>query len=174
GTTFRVFPMNAVLDAAALVFRRAEAADARGMAEVWLRAFAAALPTVRRAHDDDEVRDWFSAVVVPECEAWVAVDGDSGSGEAVIGLLVLEDAELEQLYLEPSWRGRGVGDRFIALAKRLRPQGLGLWTFEVNQPARRFYERHGFLAVQRTDGSRNEEGEPDVRLVWRPAETVAR
>ncbi|WP_083934024.1 GNAT family N-acetyltransferase [Sciscionella marina] len=166
--------MNAVPDAADLVFRRAEAADAPGMAEVWLRAFAAALSTVRRAHDDDEVRDWFSAVVVPDCEAWVAVHEDSVSRKAVIGILVLEDAELEQLYLEPSWRGCGVGDRFIALAKRLRPQGLGLWTFEVNQPARLFHERHGFLAVQRTDGSRNAEGEPDVRLVWRPAEIAAR
>jgi hypothetical protein len=43
-----------------------------------------------------------------------------------------------------------------------------LWTFQANAPARRFYERHGFGAVEFGDGSGNEEGEPDVRYVWEP------
>ncbi|MCO4699012.1 GNAT family N-acetyltransferase [Streptomyces sp. RO-S4] len=146
-----------------VVLRRADRADALGAADVWLRSFAAALPSVRRAHDDDEVRAWFSHVVVPRHETWVAVV-DSG----VVGVLVLEAGELEQLYLDPSWRGRGLGDRFMTLAKQRRPDGLALWTFQVNEPARRFYERHGFLAVEHTDGSGNEEREPDVRYVWRP------
>lgn len=149
------------VNSADLVFRRADASDAAAMADVWLRSFTAALPTVRRAHGDDEVRGWFSHVVVVQYETWVAVAGGS-----VIGLLVLDGEELEQLYLDPSWRGRGVGDRFVELAKQLRPDGLGLWTFQVNRPARRFYERHGFLAVEYTDGLRNEEHEPDVRYAW--------
>lgn len=146
-----------------LVFRRADDSDAAAAADVWLRSFAAALPTVRRAHDDDEVRAWFSHVVVPRYETWIAVAEGS-----VVGLLVLDGEELEQLYLDPSWRGRGVGDRFVDLAKQQRPAGLRLWTFQVNEPARRFYERHGFIEVERTDGLRNEEREPDVRYVWQP------
>lgn len=130
---------------------------------MWLRSFTAALPTVRRAHDNDAVRDWFSHVVVPQHETWVAV-----AEGVVVGLLVLDDGELEQLYLDPPWRGRGLGDRFMDLAKRQRPNGLGLWTFQVNGAAHRFYERHGFIADERTDGLRNEEREPDVRYVWRP------
>ncbi|MER5537703.1 GNAT family N-acetyltransferase [Streptomyces mirabilis] len=148
-----------------LVFRRADDSDAADIADVWLRSFTAALPTVRRAHGDDEVRSWFSYVVVPQCETWVAVAEGS-----VIGLLVLDGKELEQLYLDPSWRGRGVGDRFMDLAKQQRPDGLGLWTFQVNGPAQRFYERHGFIAVEHTDGLRNEEHEPDVRYTWHPHE----
>lgn len=148
-----------------LVFRRADDSDAADIADVWLRSFTAALPTVRRAHGDDEVRSWFSYVVVPQCETWVAVAEGS-----VIGLLVLDGEELEQLYLDPSWRGRGVGDRFMDLAKQQRPDGLGLWTFQVNGPAQRFYERHGFIAVEHTDGLRNEEHEPDVRYTWQPRE----
>jgi membrane-anchored protein YejM (alkaline phosphatase superfamily) len=58
----------------------------------------------------------------------------------------------------------------VELAKRRQPSGLQLWTFQVNGTARRFYERHGFLAVESTDGSGNEEGDPDVRYVWRPDE----
>lgn len=98
-----------------LVFRRADDSDAAAAADVWLRSFAAALPTVRRAHDDDEVRAWFSHVVVPRYETWIAVAEGS-----VVGLLVLDGEELEQLYLDPSWRGRGVGDRFVDLAKQQR------------------------------------------------------
>ncbi|WP_405861775.1 GNAT family N-acetyltransferase [Streptomyces sp. NBC_00090] len=148
-----------------LVFRRARDSDAADVADVWLRSFTTALPTVRRAHDDDAIRAWFSHVVVPRYETWVALAEGS-----VVGLLVLDGEELEQLYLDPSWRGRGVGDRFVDLAKQRRPDGLGLWTFQVNGPAQRFYERHGFVAVERTDGLRNEEREPDVRYFWQPQE----
>ena len=40
-----------------------------------------------------------------------------------------------------------------------------LWTFAANTGARRFYERHGFVATRRTDGD-NEEGAPDILYVW--------
>jgi GNAT superfamily N-acetyltransferase len=152
------------VDATDIDIRRAVLADAEQMAEVWLRSFSAALPTVQRAHTDDEVRQWMRDVVVPESDAFVAVD----AAGTVVGLLVLADGGIEQLYLHPSWRGRGLGDRFIELAKSRSPQGLELWTFQVNEPAMRFYTRHGFHEIDRTDGSANEEREPDVRYAWRP------
>ena len=92
----------------------------------------------------------------------------SGATETVIGLLALGESWLEQLYLALEWRGRGVGDQLEALAKQRRPEGLKLWTFQVNTPAQRFYERHGFVEAERTDGRGNEEREPDVRYVWQP------
>ena len=146
------------------MLRPARPADAAAIADVWLRSFDAALPTVRRAHSDDEVRGWIREVLVPRYDAWVAE-----AGGAIVGVLALSGGWLEQLYLDPAWRGRGIGDRFVALARRRQPAGLQLWTFQVNQSARRFYERHGFVAVEWTDGSGNEEGEPDVRYVWRPS-----
>ncbi|MER7562601.1 GNAT family N-acetyltransferase [Streptomyces sp. NPDC097941] len=149
----------------AVVLRRAAARDASAAAEVYLRSFTAALPTVVRPRSDDEVRAYFRDVVVPLRETWVAEDSASG---AVVGLMVLAGDLLSQLYLDPDWRGRGIGDRFVALAKERSPQGLSLWTFQVNKPAHRFYERHGFVEAERTDGSGNEEREPDVRYVWRP------
>ncbi|WP_225822540.1 GNAT family N-acetyltransferase [Streptomyces naphthomycinicus] len=148
----------------AVVLRRAAAADARAAADVYLRSFDAALPTVVRAHTDDEVRDYIRDIVVPLRETWVA----EAAGTGVVGLMVLEGDLLSQLYLAPEWRGRGIGDRLVALAKERSPGGLSLWTFQVNGPAQRFYERHGFLAAERTDGSDNEEREPDVRYVWHP------
>lgn len=146
-----------------LDIRRAVASDACAAADVWLRSFAAALPTVRRCHTDQEVHAYFRDIVVPRCETWVAV-----VDSRVVGVLVLDGCVLSQLYLDPQRRGQGIGDQFVALAKKRRPAGLELWTFQVNGPARRFYERHGFVAVERTDGAGNEEREPDVRYVWRP------
>ncbi|MET8771549.1 GNAT family N-acetyltransferase [Streptomyces sp. NPDC004658] len=147
-----------------VVLRRAVAADARAAADVYLRSFDAALPTVVRPHTDDEVRDYIRDVVVALRETWVA----EAAGAGVVGLMVLDGESLSQLYLDPRWRGRGIGDRFVALAKERSPGGLTLWTFQVNKPAHRFYERHGFVAAEYTDGSGNEEREPDVRYVWRP------
>jgi GNAT superfamily N-acetyltransferase len=148
-----------------VVLRPAVPSDAAAVADVWLRSFDAALPTVRRAHTDEEVRGWIRDVLLPSHDSWVAeADG------AVVGVLALSAGWLDQLYLDPGWCGRGIGGRFVELAKRRQPSGLQLWTFQVNETARRFYERHGFLAVESTDGSGNEEGEPDVRYVWRPDE----
>lgn len=148
----------------AVTLRRALPSDAGAAAGLWLRSFAAALPTVVRPHSDDEVRSYFRDVVVPREETWVAE-----AAEGIVGLMALDGDLLAQLYLDPGRRGRGLGDRFVGLAKRRRPHGLSLWTFQVNGPARRFYERHGFVAAESTDGSGNEEREPDVRYVWRPA-----
>jgi GNAT superfamily N-acetyltransferase len=153
--------MNA--EVAEVVLRRADGPDAAGVADVWLRSFSAALPTVVRPRSDDEVRAYIRDVVVPERETWLA-----DAGGRVVGMMVLAGDLLSQLYLAPEWRGRGIGDRFVALAKGRSPRGLTLWTFQVNKPAHRFYERHGFTAAEYTDGSGNEEREPDVRYVWRP------
>ena len=85
---------------------------------------------------------------------------------AVVGVLALSEGWVDQLYFEPAWRGRGIGNRFIGLARRRQPAGLQLWTFQVNEAARRFYQRHGFVAAEWTDGAANEEREPDLRYVW--------
>ncbi|MGW0532750.1 N-acetyltransferase family protein [Streptomyces sp. NPDC003032] len=143
--------------------RQATEPDGAAVADVYLRSYDAALPTVRRAHTDAEVREFFEYVVVPRGGTWIA----EAAGEAV-GMMVLDGDELSQLYLAPQWRGHGIGDRFVALAKERSPEGLALWTFQVNAPARRFYARHGFVEAERTDGSDNEEREPDIRCVWRP------
>ena len=146
------------------ILRRATGYDAQAVADLWLRSFDAALPTVRRSHTDDEVRSWFADVVVPRCQTWVAVTPDGRP----VGVMALDGPDLDQLYLCPDHRGRGLGDRFADLAKERRPDGLDLWCFQVNGPALRFYARHGFVEVERTDGARNEEREPDVHLRWRP------
>ena len=88
--------------------------------------------------------------------------------DSVVRMMVLNSGELGKLYLDPPWRGWGIGDRLVELAKKRCPAELALWTFQINSPAQRFYEQHGFVAVERTDGRSNEEHEPDIRFIWRP------
>ena len=80
----------------------------------------------------------------------------------VLGILVLDGEWVDQLYVDPDLTGRGIGADLLAVAKRERPDGLRLWTFASNTGAQRFYERHGFIAVRRTDGRDNEERAPDI------------
>lgn len=150
-----------------LTIRRATPADASATAELYLRARRAgtASGTVPPpAHGDDEVRDWVVRVVIPAGECWLA---ENASG-TVLGMLVLEEDWIDQLYVDPELTGAGIGSALIAVAKRERPDGLRLWTFQSNRGAQRFYRCHGFHEAERTDGSRNEERAPDVRYVWRP------
>lgn len=145
-----------------VVLRPAWEADSAAIADVYLASFRAAYD-FPPAHTDEQVRRWLRDVVLPTEEVWVAVDGD-----AAIAMMALTSEMVDQLYVAPGWTGRGIGGRLIELAKKRRPRGLDLYTFQVNLGARRFYERHGFVEVERGDGSGNEEGQPDVRYAWRP------
>jgi GNAT superfamily N-acetyltransferase len=153
-----------------VTIRRGTPADARAAADLYLRARRAAVEMIPQqpVHTDGEVRAWFAAHVVRECELWLA-EGESGE---LAGILVLDGAWVDQLYVEPTLTGRGVGTELLAFAKRERPQGLSLWTFATNTGAQRFYERHGFVEAERTDGSRNEERAPDIRYVWDGADQL--
>ena len=44
---------------------------------------------------------------------------------------------------------------------------LRLWVFQKNAAAISFYQARGFREIERTDGSRNEEREPDLLMEWR-------
>ena len=146
-----------------LKLRRGTDPDAVAVSALYLRARKAAKATIpMTAHTDDETRRWIAERVVPRTELWVAED----DGGALVGLLVLDQDLVDQLYVEPTLTGRGIGSELIGLAKRARPQGLRLWTFESNLGAQRFYERHGFRQMERTAGD-NEEGAPDILYVWK-------
>lgn len=149
---------------ARLVIRQAMSPDAPAIADIYLRSFRAtyAFPLV---HPDDEVREWIAAHVVGQLETWVA---RSGLAAATVGYVAIDGDEVRLLDVMPGWTGQGIGSRLLAHAKARRPAGLQLWTFQVNHGARRFYERHGFGVIELTDGTGNEEGQPDVHYAWRP------
>lgn len=143
--------------------RRARLDEAEALADLLLRSRRASVPAIPApVHDDDDVRTWFADVVLPEREVWVAEEDDS-----VVGLLVLDGVWVDQLYVDADRTGRGFGSQLLEMAKKLRPGGLELSTFQSNHRAQRFYERHAFEIVGRTDGD-NEEAAPDLHYRWQP------
>jgi ribosomal protein S18 acetylase RimI-like enzyme len=149
-----------------LIIRRAVAGDADSASGLYVRARWAAAESGSippPVHSDDEVYEWIRHVVIPRLACWLA---QSAGGE-VAGILVLRGECIDQLYVDPNLTGRGIGVQLLDLAKRERPHGLRLWTFVSNDGAQRFYERHGFTEVERTDGTHNEERAPDIQYVWK-------
>lgn len=143
------------------MIRRATAADAAAVAQVFLASFHATYD-FPLAHTDDEVRGWVRETIASR-ETWIVAHD-----KRVVGWMVVAPGELDQLYIAPDRLGEGFGRRLLEVAKERSPDGLSLYTFQVNDRARRFYERNGFVADWLGDGSANEEGQPDVRYVWRP------
>jgi putative acetyltransferase len=99
-------------------------------------------------------------------EVWVAEEDGR-----LLGFLGIEHSTnhgppvLEKIYVEPAEQNRGVGSALLDKAKDLRPAELYLWVFQKN-PARRLYERNGFVLVKLTDGADNMEREPDALYRW--------
>ena len=145
-----------------ITLRPAAAADAGGIADVYLASFHATYD-FPLAHTDEEVRGWIRDVVAAG-GTWVAVE----PAGTIVGMMALEPGVLDQLYVRPDRLGEGIGRQLLELAKDRSPDGLSLYTFQVNARARRFYERNGFAAEWFGDGATNEERQPDVRYVWRP------
>jgi ribosomal protein S18 acetylase RimI-like enzyme len=145
-----------------ITIRRAVPADATAVADVYLAAFKSTYD-FPLAHTDEECRGWLAEEVVPLMETWVAEVGGR-----VVAMMVLDDHGIGHLYVDPAWHRQGIGSRLMALAKQRRPGGLELYTFQVNDRARRFYEGHGFVVAMLGDGSGNEEGQPDVLYRWQP------
>jgi putative acetyltransferase len=144
------------------VIELAIAADGDALAATFRAAREAAMPWLPKLHTEAEDRRFFEERVLAECE--VLVVRRSG---APAGFLALKDDMVEHLYVHPEAQREGIGSALLDAAKARRPNGLRLWVFERNSGARAFYARHGFTEVRRTDGSGNEEREPDVLLAWR-------
>ena len=83
----------------------------------------------------------------------------------LLGLIAFAGGWVNHLYVLPEFQVSGIGTRLLEQAKQ-QSSILKLWTFERNRDARRFYERHGFSVIDRTDCSLNEENEPDLLLQW--------
>jgi GNAT superfamily N-acetyltransferase len=151
------------LTAPALTLRAARPADAEATAALMIDSRRAHLPYAPLAHDEADVRRWVSEQLLPAGGVTLAEDG-----AGLAGLLAVSQAEgvawIEQLYLRPGATGQGIGRQLLQHALATLPRPVQLYTFQSNTGARRFYERHGFVAVAFGDGSDNEERCPDVLM----------
>jgi GNAT superfamily N-acetyltransferase len=90
----------------------------------------------------------------------------AGADGEIVAFSAVKEGWLDHLYVVPPEQGRGIGGALLQRAMSENPGGLSLWAFVANHRAIAFYERAGFVEALRTDGSGNEEREPDVQMRW--------
>src|SRR5689334_22509418 len=143
--------------------RKLELGDMDEAARVLRAAFDEALPWLAGLHTPDEDRGFFRYHLFKACSLWGAFER-----EIMTGVIAFRAGWIDQLYVLPQEQRQGVGGALLDIARQGSDR-LELWTFQRNTGARRFYEARGFVLVEETDGSRNEEKEPDARYLWKRA-----
>ena len=139
--------------------RRASLVDAAEIAVLLRRTLSVALPWLPVLHTPEEDRAFIAGHVLPTCTVWVAAT------DRVVGFIAFRKGWIDHLYVDLGHHGSGIGSALLDKALAVEPV-LQLWAFQRNTSALHFYQRRGFRLVELTDGERNEEREPDARLVW--------
>jgi chorismate mutase/ribosomal protein S18 acetylase RimI-like enzyme len=152
-----------------LLLRPATPADLPAIADLYLSVRESSVPAMPpQIHTVDEVHTYVGGWDLGKRDVWVAeLDGRA------VAFMVVENDWLNSLYVLREAAGQGVGTALLDVAKGLRPDGFCLWVFESNAGARRFYERHGLVELEHTDGSTNEERSPDLKMAWPGANPLA-
>ena len=89
----------------------------------------------------------------------------------ITGFLVRDGVRVHALYVHPRAQGHGVGRVLLNDAKSASNR-LELWTLQTNYLARTFYLAQGFREAKHTAGDENDEGLPDVLLIWQKEEAA--
>ena len=149
--------------------RKASAHEAEEIAKLYVAARKNALGSIPPVYGTDErVLSWLSTRIQNGEECWVIEDKIG-----ICAFMLLEPGWLDQLYVRPDRIGQGLGAQLLLKAKELMPTGIRLWTFQSNTKAHKFYERHGFVEIEKTDGQFNEEKSPDVCYEWKQSKFIS-
>lgn len=142
------------------MIRKAVLDDAKEIAQFYYDIRQDTVPPI---HEVGGIEWYIANRLIPRGSSYVLIQDDE-----IVGWLDVHEDWVDQLYCKRGHTGKGIGKQLLDFAKTQSPTGLQLWTFQVNQGARKFYQREGFREVELTDGQNNEEKTPDVRLVWAP------
>jgi len=113
------------------------------------------MPYLPPLHTTEEDVAYFRERVIPQDAVWLA------ERNGIVGFSAFREEWLDHLYVDPAHQRTGIGSALLEIAMKEHPV-LNLWVFQKNTAAIRFYERHGFVVVEKTDGNGNEEREPDA------------
>jgi ribosomal protein S18 acetylase RimI-like enzyme len=134
----------------AIRFVDASADDLDALVALRIAAMRESLERIGR-FDPQRARERFAAGFAPECTRHIVVD-DERVGFVVVKPL-LDALLLDHLYLAPGVQRRGIGAAVLAdVFARADEQRLPLRVGALRESdANRFYERHGFVLVERTE-----------------------
>lgn len=159
--------------------RIAERYESDICAEILREAWQGMWFVPQNLHTVDEDRRWMRDVFIHQV-IWVAEENlDPNPNEDVdnsrlVGFLSMGAGTIHNLYIRPTYQEQGIGRALIETAKASSDGQLKLWVFEPNEGAIRFYQRHGFTTIRKTDGQDNEEKVPDRLMAWQSHQMIGR
>lgn len=149
----------------AVAFRSYRESDHARVARLW---FESSLTSIPGEAAKPALHDILFARIPTELDAgWTLILATEG--EEIVGMLAYfpEKRRLHQLFIDPSFQGRGIGKALLNRAKADMPDGFWLTTMPRNVRARRFYEREGLH--HKGDGPHPEHPESTVSTYgWEP------
>ncbi|MBN8845998.1 MAG: acetyltransferase [Sphingomonadales bacterium] len=141
--------------------RPSTSADGSRAVEIWRAAVDAThdfLTPGDRIAIEEQVRSF-----LPQVSLWLAVDAD----DRPVAFMLLNGSSMEALFIDPAYRGQGIGKALVEHAVRLH----GTITTDVNEQngqAVGFYERMGFTATGRSERDAQGRAYPLVHLLFSP------
>jgi GNAT superfamily N-acetyltransferase len=135
--------------------RSANSSDSIAIAQISRLSREQAMPYLPNLHTPEQDLAFFTSEIgSSDCRVALVE-------EQVVGFGCARDGWLNHLYISPEFQGKGIGS---ALLKSFGTDIEQFWVFQKNERARNFYQQHGFVEVEFTNGTGNEEKEPDVRF----------
>jgi len=151
------YPKHSLMKPARPHIRKIRPGEGDRAVKIW-RASVEATHDFLRPGDIDRL-DALVCDFLPHAPLWVATDKD----DRPIGFMGLSEARMESLFIDPAWRGVGVGRALVEHALTIYP----ILTTEVNEQngqAVGFYRRMGFVPTGRTPTDENGFPYPLVHL----------
>jgi len=112
-------------------------------------------------HSFEENVHFIKNVLSKENTILLAIESNS---EKVLGMIAFTTKTIAQLYIDIDYLNHGIGTKLLDRAKEKSDDKLELFTFQRNDIARNFYEKHGFKEVGRN--YKNELNLPDIKYRW--------
>jgi GNAT superfamily N-acetyltransferase len=139
--------------------RRAEERDVEAVARLFRDVRLACLPYLPDLHTPRKMPG-SSAIGCSRMQGVVA------EAETIDGFIAFRAGWIDHLYVRPQCQRGGIGTALFAVRCR-KAHCCGFGCCQRNTAAIAFYLARGFREIERTDGSGNEEREPDILMEWR-------
>jgi GNAT superfamily N-acetyltransferase len=143
------------------VIRQYTDEDLNEVVALWYQSWTQAFPNLKHPQPFEQWKFRFQNDYAKQDYVWVATIQDR-----IVGFVVVSDCVIAQIFVEVKMQGGGVGTALLNHAKTLCPMGLTLTTLQQNEQARRFYEKHGFVAG--AIGVNSVNGQPNIEYYWKP------
>ncbi|BAZ17780.1 GCN5-related N-acetyltransferase [Calothrix sp. NIES-4071] len=130
---------------------------------LWYKSWSNMFPELKHPQPFEAWKFRFKNDLAINSTAWVAENQSR-----IVGFIVINQIKgiLEQIFVDVDVQGIGIGTALLNKAKRICPLGLSLTTLQQNLQARKFYEKHGFVAGKL--GVNPVNGQTNIEYIWIP------